>query len=214
MVFTLRKDSSQLLICLTGGVASGKTVVSNCFAENGVDVIDTDILSRRVVEVGSDGLSELVTAFGSQILDSNNALNRSYLRRLVFQDKESLLKLNSILHPRIRHELLKQLDTSTSKIIVVVVPLYSGQQEYGFFDRVCVVDVSEDVQLSRLMERDSIEVRLAKDMVNSQISRKARLELGNDVITNNGSLSQLKLNAFVMLGAYTLMHDYNNQACQ
>lgn len=206
-------EESPLLVCLTGGVASGKTVVSDFFESNGVDVIDADLVSREVVEVGSEGLNELVSSFGEEYLNSDGELNRALLREQVFSDKKSLKLLNDIVHPRIHKSILQQIKSSSSKIIVVVIPLFEGQKEYTFFDRVCVVDIDIELQIKRLQKRDDISIELTRRMIGSQIKRSQRLKLADDVLVNNGSVVDLELKAAQLMNCFKLINECDIQSC-
>lgn len=175
-----------LKICLTGGIASGKSTVSDEFVRLGVELVDTDVLARQVVEKGTNGLQQLVDVFGQSILTQKGGLNRSKLRRLVFADDNRRHQLNQILHPLIHQAVVERLEQVSCLIAMVVIPLYTGQEQYDWFDRVCVVDVAENIQLERLLQRDSIDESLARQMIGSQIGRKQRLSLADDVLNNNG----------------------------
>lgn len=176
----------SLKICLTGGIASGKSTVSDEFVRLGVELVDTDVLARQVVEKGTNGLQQLVDVFGQSILTQKGGLNRSKLRRLVFADDNRRHQLNQILHPLIHQAVVERLEQVSCLIAMVVIPLYTGQEQYDWFDRVCVVDVAENIQLERLLQRDSIDESLARQMIGSQIGRKQRLSLADDVLNNNG----------------------------
>lgn len=176
----------SLKICLTGGIASGKSTVSDEFVRLGVELVDTDVLARQVVEKGTNGLQQLVDVFGKSILTQKGGLNRSKLRRLVFADDNRRHQLNQILHPLIHQAVVERLEQVSCLIAMVVIPLYTGQEQYDWFDRVCVVDVAENIQLERLLQRDSIDESLARQMIGSQIGRKQRLSLADDVLNNNG----------------------------
>lgn len=181
----------SLKICLTGGIASGKSTVSDEFVRLGVELVDTDVLARQVVEKGTNGLQQLVDVFGQSILTQKGGLNRSKLRRLVFADDNRRHQLNQILHPLIHQAVVERLEQVSCLIAMVVIPLYTGQEQYDWFDRVCVVDVAENIQLERLLQRDSIDESLARQMIGSQIGRKQRLSLADDVLNNNGDKQAL-----------------------
>lgn len=181
----------SLKVCLTGGIASGKNTVSDEFVRLGVELVDTDVLARQVVEKGTNGLQQLVDVFGQSILTQKGGLNRSKLRRLVFADDNRRHQLNQILHPLIHQAVVERLEQVSCLIAMVVIPLYTGQEQYDWFDRVCVVDVAENIQLERLLQRDSIDESLARQMIGSQIGRKQRLSLADDVLNNNGDKQAL-----------------------
>lgn len=194
--------NSPLKICLTGGIASGKTTVSDEFSRLGAEVIDTDLLAREVVEKRTDGLCQLIGVFGKSILTQEGELNRSKLRNLVFADDNLREQLNQILHPLIQRAVIEQLKQIKSSIVVVVIPLYIGQEQYGLFDRVCVVDVATEIQLKRLLQRDAVDELLAKQMIAAQIDRKRRLSLADDVISNADDKSSLIKRLRLLMGFY------------
>lgn len=181
-------------IGLTGGIASGKTAVSGIFLELGCDVIDADIVARQVVEVGSKGLSQLVDAFGAGILNKNKGLNRTLLRKLVFNDSKMLTQLNSILHPLIKQDIYYQVQQVTENFCIVVIPLLCESNQYNWLDRVLVVDVKLETQLKRLLQRDNITNELANKILQSQCSREQRLAIADYVINNEQTLSHLYKN--------------------
>lgn len=172
------------------------------FSRLGAEIVDTDLLAREVVAPGTEGLQCLVDCFGEKILNQNLTLNRPLLRRLIFADDVFREKLNQILHPLIYQAVIERLQAVKASVAMVVIPLYAGQKQYDWFDRICVVDVVEAVQLNRLLQRDSIDEQLANQMIHSQISRKQRLALANDVINNSGDPSALQNHVNLLMGFY------------
>ena len=179
-------------IGLTGGIASGKSAVSQIFADLGCDIIDADIIAREVVEVDSAGLSALVAAFGEVILTDDKQLNRPNLRKIVFNNPKKLTLLNSILHPLIQQKIINKAKLVNNNYCIIVIPLLCEADSYQWLDRILVVDVLPEVQLQRLMKRDSISRELAGNMMQSQCSRRQRLALADDVINNEQSLQDLE----------------------
>lgn len=179
------------VIALTGGIASGKTTVSNAFAELGAAVIDTDVIAREVVAPGTPGLRAVVEAFGRDIL-SGDEIDRSLLRDRIFADAGQRRKLEAILHPLIEDEVRRRLHApGDAPYFVLVVPLLVGSGLLHDADRVLVVDADEAVQLARLKQRDGIDDELARKMIASQTRRAERLVIADDVIDNNGDLPGL-----------------------
>ncbi len=184
-------DHQCYTIGLTGGIASGKSAVSHMFELLGSDVIDADIIAREVVQHGTEGLLALTEQFGADILQANGELDRSSLRKIVFNDDEKLTQLNAILHPLIQQKIKQQIKLCSTNYCIVVIPLLCESINYGWLDRVLVVDVPPSVQLQRLMKRDGITETLAQKMMSSQCSREQRLSIADDVIKNDKSLSEL-----------------------
>lgn len=188
-----------LHVVLTGGIASGKSAVSHCFEEMGITIVDADLIAREVVAVGSVGLSEIVEHFGASVLLDDGSLDRRKLRNIVFDDDEKRQWLNQLLHPMIRCRMseLRQLAESRGEDYTIsVIPLYfetiHGTQEAEHYQRVLVVDVDEQVQLQRLMQRDNSTLEQANSLLSSQASRQQRLSVADDVINNNSDLQSLK----------------------
>lgn len=173
-----------LKIALTGGIACGKTVISDFFKELKIPVIDTDVIARQVVDRGSATLLELVRTFGDEILCTDGTLDRRVLRIKVFDKPEELEKLNSIMHPAIHREMNRQLALmdKTVPYAIIVVPLLFELHWEVLFDRVIVADANTNTQLNRLILRDNIDEQTAKKMIDSQVSREVRRALGHDLI--------------------------------
>lgn len=187
------------LVVLTGGVASGKTAVSDRLAQIGIPVIDTDEIARELTAPGRAGYNAVVQQWGPEMLQANGAsqgaLDRRKLRELIFSDPAARHTLESILHPMIMHEVqlrLKELEGSANTpYAVVVIPLYAENRNHLDADAVVVVDVPESEQLRRLIQRDTLSKTLAKDMMAAQASRQHRLALATEVIQNTGTLEEL-----------------------
>ncbi|MEX0731494.1 MAG: dephospho-CoA kinase [Aquisalimonadaceae bacterium] len=181
----------MLVIGLTGGIASGKTAASDYFARLGVPVVDADVIARQVVEPGQPGLQAVVAAFGAEVLDKSDRLDRTALRKQVFSDPEARRKLEAILHPRIRQRLRQELATANGPYAVVVVPLLVESAMQDMVSRVLVVDVPELVQRQRVQQRDGGTPEQADAVIAAQTGRGERLAAADDVIRNTGTLEQL-----------------------
>jgi len=185
--------SPRLRIGLTGGIASGKSTVTQRFAELGVPVIDADAASRTVVEPGTPGLAQVVQRFGPGVLDANGHLDRRALRALIFSDPASRQALDAILHPLIRADMEHQAANARGPYLVMAIPLLieSGRPR-DRVDRVLVVDVDEAVQLERVQARDGSSPTQAHAILASQASREARLATADDVLRNAGTVADLR----------------------
>jgi len=182
----------MLLIGLTGGIASGKTLVADRFAELGVPVIDADALAREVVQPGTDGLAALVEQFSNNILTIDKQLDRPALRALIFSEPEHRKTVESILHPLIRQlgeRRIAEADASQHAYIIYAIPLLVETGQTDRFDRILVVDVPVPRQLERLMNRDGNTRLEAESILNAQASRNDRLAIADDVISNDGSVT-------------------------
>jgi len=174
-------------VALTGGIASGKTLVSDEFKELGVPVVDTDVIARQVVTPGLPALREIASAFGTKVIDGRGYLNRQYLRAEIFSDPDARKKLESILHPRIRQEAGEVIAGLKSDYCLLVIPLLAEHSRYPGIDRVLVVDVAPELQIRRLMSRDQCDQKRAEQILASQATREQRLSIADDVLDNSGS---------------------------
>jgi len=180
------------IIGLTGGIASGKSEVSRLFEELGVPVIDTDLISRQLVEPGEPALQEIVEHFGSAVLNSDGALNRKKLGQLIFSSETDRLRLEDILHPRIRNEVTRQLQALNAPYAIIVIPLLLETRYPINVDRILVVDVPLGMQRQRLMQRDNISEAEVGKVLRVQTTSHQRLAVADDVISNRGSLKALQ----------------------
>ena len=174
-------------VALTGGIASGKTLVSDAFGTLGVPVVDTDVIAHNLVEPGQPALREIEKVFGSGVIDSSGRLDRQKLRVLVFANTGMRTKLEAILHPRIRQVASETVAKITFAYCILVIPLLVEKSSYPNIDRVLVVDVAPETQINRLMARDNSDLKQAKQVLASQASREQRLEIADDVLENSGS---------------------------
>ena len=178
------------VVGLTGGIGSGKSTIAELFAELGVSVIDADLVARQVVEKGSPLLAEIATHFGPEILLEDGALNRAALREKVFNHESEKQWLNQLLHPAIRHEMLQQLAAQDAPYCIFMVPLLIENKLTALCQRILVVDVSEQTQMTRASKRDNNQLALIKNIMQSQVSRSERLQHADDVINNDADLSE------------------------
>jgi len=181
------------VVVLTGGIASGKSAVSERFAQRGVPVIDTDILAREVVAAGTPGLAAVVDAFGPQVLAADGTLDRNRMRQLVFADGQARTRLEDLLHPRIEAAARTRIKAhADARYCLLVVPLLIESGLFADADCVVVVDVPEELQRQRLLQRDGVDTDTARRMLASQASRQQRLARADEVIDNQGNLEQLE----------------------
>ena len=184
------------VVGLTGGIGSGKSTIAELFAELGVPVIDADLVARQVVEKGSPLLAEIAAHFGPEILLEDGALNRAALREKIFANETQKHWLNQLLHPAIRHEMLRQLAAQQAPYCIFMVPLLIENNLTALCQRILVIDVLEHTQVERACQRDNNQVEQIKRIMQSQVSRQERLNYADDVISNDedliASLPQLK----------------------
>ncbi|WP_419208949.1 dephospho-CoA kinase [Photobacterium leiognathi subsp. mandapamensis] len=177
----------SLVIGLTGGIGSGKTTVANLFADTyGIDIIDADIVAREEVEPNTFGLNAIVEKCGKEILLEDGTLNRAKLRDAIFSQPELKTWLDNLLHPLIREKMQQDINQSQSPYCLLVVPLMVENNLQTMTNRLLVVDVDEQVQIERTQQRDNVSIEQIKNILASQASREQRLDVADDVITNNG----------------------------
>jgi len=180
-------------IGLTGSIATGKTTVSTMFRELNIPVVDADLIAREVVEIGKPAYKELIAYFGEEILESNKKINRKKLGAIVFSKESERKKLNEIMHPAIRKEMLRQKEMhveNKERCIVLDIPLLFESNLFHFVDQVLVVYTDETTQLERLIERDQSTEKEALQRIQSQISVKEKAEKADKVIDNSGSIDE------------------------
>jgi len=188
-------SSDKLIIGLTGGIGSGKSAVAELFAKLGIAIIDADIASRKVVEPGQPALKTLLEHFGADILLSTKSepmLDRQKLRAIIFSDPKQRQWLNNLLHPLIRDWMDKEIAQATSPYVIKVIPLLIESELKQQVDRILVVDVDEQTQISRVATRDNSTLDEVKKIIQSQASRLDRLAAADDVISNDSSLDALE----------------------
>lgn len=191
-----------MIIGLTGGIGSGKSAAANFFKNEGISVIDTDQLARKVIEKDTPGYSKVVVSFGPNILDSNDSIDRAKLREKVFHDNEKRKILESITHPLVRELMVQKISSSTSPYSIIMVPLIFETNSAKNYDRVLVIDCDVEIQLARATIRDENSADLIQKIIDSQCSRSERLSIANDVIPNNHSIEDLKKRSLAMHNFY------------
>ncbi len=194
----------MLRVGLTGGIGSGKSTVAGLFARHGVPVVDTDEIARRLVAPGQPAQAEIVGAFGTEILDMHDHIDRVRLRQRVFADPAARRRLEAILHPRIRAETVRQMENLRAPYCLIVVPLLIEAGFTDLVDRILVVDADETLRLQRAQARGLGEADI-RNIMASQASRQDRLQKADDVITNNSDLARLEREVARLHGVYSAL---------
>ena len=182
-----------MIIGLTGGIGSGKTAVSDCFAALGIDIVDADLASRVVVQKGKPCLFEIAQHFGEDILTNEAELDRAKLREIIFKSEDEKDWLESLLHPAIANQIKDELEASKSPYAILVSPLLLETNQKDLCSKVLVVDVSLETQVERTLKRDRVSEDQVRAIIKAQIARDDRLKLADEVILNDGSLEDLDL---------------------
>ena len=181
----------NLVIGLTGGIGSGKTVVANLFSALGVPVVDADEMAREVVTPGRPAYEEIVREFGTEVLTKTGELDRRLMRERVFADPVNRKRLEAIVHPRVYAEIKQRIDALNAAYAIIVVPLLIETGGTDLVDRVLVVDAPKALQIERASRRDGASCAAIEQILATQVYRGARLEAADDVIVNDASESSL-----------------------
>ncbi|OEL08917.1 dephospho-CoA kinase [Staphylococcus equorum] len=189
------------VIGLTGGIASGKSSVSELLTVHGFKVVDADVASRQAVEKGTKGLEQVKEAFGEEAIDEDGNMNRSYVGDVIFNHPEKRLELNEIIHPIVRDimEEEKEVYLEQGYNVIMDIPLLFENDLQDTVDEVWLVYTSESIQIDRLMERNNLSMEDAKARVYSQISIDKKRRMADREIDNRDTKLELKQNLERML---------------
>ncbi|MFT3858133.1 MAG: dephospho-CoA kinase [Aquabacterium sp.] len=174
---------------LTGGIGSGKSTVSGMLNKLGAHIVDTDAISRALTAPGGAAMEAIAKAFGPDMVDAQGAMDRNRMRELAFADPQALARLEHILHPLIGlHAEMAAAQARPDQHIVFDVPLLaeSGRRWRDIVDRVLVIDCAPETQISRVMARSGWPREAVEKVMAKQASRETRLQVADDVITNDG----------------------------
>lgn len=178
----------MFVVGVTGGIGCGKSMVTSLFEKMSITIIDTDVISRQSVELGSSCLAQLAETFSPNILLNDGNLDRKKLRDIIFTDQNAKAVVEEIIHPVVRSEILNQITLVKSAYCILSSPLLFETQQTGLTNRILVVDVPPELQFLRTMKRDKITEEQIKRITDSQVDRQFRLEHADDVIDNSGSI--------------------------
>lgn len=177
---------------LTGGIATGKTTISNYLKSIDIPVLDADEYARKVVEPGTPGLDEITNTFGEQVLRADGSLNRKLLGQIVFNDSSARQTLNDITHPRIQQMMADELHRLAEQqipLVILDIPLLLENKNVAGADAVMVVTIPESLQLTRLMQRNNLTEKEAQSRISSQMPLVEKEKLADFVIDNSGTIS-------------------------
>lgn len=177
---------------LTGGVACGKSTVTDLFQQLGATIIDADLIARGLLEKGTESYQQVVACFGEDVLLQTGDIDRAWLRAQIFSDRKAKQTLENIIHPRVRQQMIAAAKDCEAPYCILSVPLLIEAQMQDLVDRVVVVDADEKTQLRRLMARDRISEAAAIRMLQSQCQRAQRLAIADDIIDNSQTLDMLR----------------------
>jgi len=181
-----------MIVGLTGGIGSGKSVVGNFFTELGIDVIDADRVSKNILDENKSAKKLFVEHFGDKFIDKNNNIDRALLRDEIFKDENKKEALESIIHPLVREEIFNFIKNSQSIYKIVMVPLIYETNSQDFYDKILVVECSEENQINRASKRDNKTNDDIMNIIKNQATSEQRKSIADEVINNDSSLNELK----------------------
>jgi dephospho-CoA kinase len=183
----------SLIVGLTGGIASGKSTVANMLKERQITVIDADIEARLAVKTGEPAYIQIVKEFGSNLIMPNGEIDRQKLGSIIFHDDKKRQRLNQIVHPEVRKRMTKQKEEAIKngeKIVILDIPLLFESKLMFMVEKIILVYVDQNTQLQRLMDRNNLSFEEAEARVKSQMLLSDKMGLADELINNNGTISE------------------------
>ena len=181
-----------MVVGLTGGIGSGKSSAANIFKEFGIDCIDADNVAKNILDLNENAKKLFINEFGDKYIDKDNKINREILREDIFNDKSKIEKLESIIHPKVRDEIFKFIENSSSIYTIVDVPLIFETNSKDFYDKIVLVDCETNTQISRASQRDNRSNESIMKIIKNQATREQRLSIADYVISNDSTFENLK----------------------
>ncbi|ATO19374.1 dephospho-CoA kinase [Acinetobacter sp. LoGeW2-3] len=181
----------KFVLGLTGGIGSGKSAASQWFEQQGIVVVDADIVAREIVEVGQPALLQIQHAFGNWVLQEDGSLNRRALREHIFQSNDARKTLESITHPAIRNSIIHQLQDAQSPYVILVSPLLFETNQHELTDHTLLIDASIELQVQRASQRDGQNIEQIHRIIAAQMPRERKQQLADDIVLNDGHLQHL-----------------------
>ena len=181
-----------MIVGLTGGIGSGKSVAGDFFIELGIDVIDADHVSKNILDDNESAKKLFLEQFGEKFIDKNNNVDRALLRDEIFKNENKKEALESIIHPLVREEIFNFIENSNSVYKIIMVPLIYETNSQDFYDKIVVVDCKEENQIIRASKRDNKTKNDIINIMKNQTSSDERMSIADEVIKNDSSLDDLK----------------------
>jgi dephospho-CoA kinase len=181
-----------MIVGLTGGIGSGKSVAGDFFIELGIDVIDADHVSKNILDDNESAKKLFLERFGEKFIDKNNNVDRALLRDEIFKNEDKKEALESIIHPLVREEIFNFIENSNSVYKIIMVPLIYETNSQDFYDKIVVVDCKEENQIIRASKRDNKTKNDIINIMKNQASSDERMSIADEVIKNDSSLDDLK----------------------
>ena len=183
-----------MLIGLTGGIGSGKSLAGDFFKSKNIDVIDADDLAQNALDREGEGYKKFLDIFGETFLDENSEIDRKALRKYIFQNPEMKNKLEEIVHPIVQNGILNFINNSNSIYRIIIVPLIAETNSSSFYDRVLAIDCKKEIQIEIASKRDNSNEEQILKIIQSQASSEDRNKIANDVVENNDTRDEFLMN--------------------
>lgn len=191
----------MLVVGLTGNIGCGKSSLSDIFRDEGIKIIDADIIARQIYE-DEKLLRKVYETFGNDIKNEDGSLNRKALGRIVFSDDEKLIQLNKLTHPVIRQKVSDEIEeykSQNEEIVILDAALLVESDYLNFIDKLLVVTCKENIQIERIIARDNCSIEEALGRIKSQMSQENKVKYADYVIDNSATLSELRKKAFIFM---------------
>ena len=183
-----------MLIGLTGGIGSGKSLAGDFFKSKNIDVIDADDLAHSALDIEGEGYQKFLDIFGETFLGENSEIDRKALRKYIFQNPKMKNKLELIVHPIVQDGILNFINNSNSIYRIIIVPLIAETDSSSFYDRVLAIDCKKEIQIERASKRDNSNEEQILKIIQSQASSEDRNKIANDVVENNDTKDEFLMN--------------------
>tara|TARA_B100001057_G_scaffold47643_1_gene42447 strand:+ start:580 stop:1176 length:597 start_codon:yes stop_codon:yes gene_type:complete len=196
-----------MLIGLTGGIGSGKSLAGDFFKSKNIEVIDADDLAHNALSKNGKGYIEFLDVFGETFLDENSEIDRKALREYIFKNPEMKNRLEEIVHPIVQDGILSFINNSNSAYRVIIVPLIAETKSSSFYDRVLAIECNINIQVKRASKRDNSSEDQILKIIQSQASAEDRNKIANDVVKNNGTKEEFIMSLEDIHSKYLMLAD-------
>ena len=196
-----------MLIGLTGGIGSGKSLAGDFFKSKNIEVIDADDLAHNALSKNGKGYIEFLDVFGETFLDENSEIDRKALREYIFKNPEMKNRLEEIVHPIVQDDILSFINNSNSAYRVIIVPLIAETKSSSFYDRVLAIECNINIQVKRASKRDNSSEDQILKIIQSQASAEERNKIANDVVKNNGTKEEFIMSLEDIHSKYLMLAD-------
>lgn len=203
----------MLKIGLTGGIASGKSLVADYFADLGIKIIDADVIARKMVAPDTELFKKIVEHFGEGVITENGEIDRTHIREIIFFNTSEKKWLEELLHPTIYKIIQQEVESATSPYCILVIPLLLETEHEHLVDRILIVDTPEETQIERLKQRDNIDEKQIARIIAAQITRAMRLEKANDIIINDQATTHVEEQVQTLHKKYLCISEHGRDKC-